>query len=454
MVRVVVPREPLAADGAGVCERAEPVRKLRPVLQGPELRVGERIVVAHAGPRMTGVDAQVREEQRDESAAHGRAAIRMDRELLRGNALLQAGGRNQAIRQVRSLVARDHPAHGVAAEEVEDDVQRVVEVRDRALELGDVPRPDLIRARRHELGFRIRRMPGLGASVAHFAGRREHAIHRARGTEVRLLLEHRGMDCGGRLVDEALAVQHVEHRLALGGVQRARRRRTGPRGGGGRHGAPTAIERRPGHADAVTQRRGLARRGDGLDGPHQSVSSSSRGVRGIPRISAIFFWRVMIVSARCNVRWSRRFSVSSCFTRGSTGRGVGPRRRPRISRKAPASRCRRQFVSSDAYSPSRRNRAPTSPGFLQASACLRMRSRYAAGKRRRWTVAATSGSGSGARDVVAGLARVAAPRYQGAALTEPYKCCSHTALRGSGFPPGGFPPLPAGSRPRPIPDPA
>ena len=50
--------------------------------------------------------------------------------------------------------------------------------------------------------------------------------------------------------------------------------------------------------------------------------------------------------------------------------------------------------------------------------------------------------------------RVAAPRYQGAALTEPYKCCSHTALRGSGFPPGGFPPLPAGSRPRPIPDPA
>ena len=49
--------------------------------------------------------------------------------------------------------------------------------------------------------------------------------------------------------------------------------------------------------------------------------------------------------------------------------------------------------------------------------------------------------------------RVAAPRYQGAALTEPYKCCSHTALRGSEFPPGGFPPLPAGSRPRAIPAP-
>ena len=35
----------------------------------------------------------------------------------------------------------------------------------------------------------------------------------------------------------------------------------------------------------------------------------------------------MIVSARCSFRWSRRFSASTCFMRGSTGRG--PRRRPR-----------------------------------------------------------------------------------------------------------------------------
>ena len=126
-----------------------------------------------------------------------------------------------------------------------------------------------------------------------------------------------------------------------------------------------------------------------------SRSRRRRGVSGgSPGSRQLFFWRVMIVSARCNFRWSRRFSVSSCFTRGSTGRGVGPRRRPRISRRAPASRCRRQFVSSDEYRPSRRNSAPTSPGFLQASASLRMRSRYSAGKRRRWALADTSGSGS------------------------------------------------------------
>ena len=126
----------------------------------------------------------------------------------------------------------------------------------------------------------------------------------------------------------------------------------------------------------------------------------------------------MIVSARCSFRWSRRFSASSCFMRGSTGRG--PRRCPRISRSAPASRCRRQFVSSDEYNPSRRNRAPTSPGCLHASACLRMRNRYSAEKRRRWTVAGTSGSGSDGRDVVTGPgppAALRAPSAPGPATT-------------------------------------
>ena len=73
-----------------------------------------------------------------------------------------------------------------------------------------------------------------------------------------------------------------------------------------------------------------------------------------------------------------------------------------MSCQAPCSRCRRQLVSKDEYNPSRRNRAPSSPGFLQASACVRMRSRYSAGKRRRWAFAGTSGSGSVARDVTEG----------------------------------------------------
>ena len=152
-------------------------------------------------------------------------------------------------------------------------------------------------------------MPGLCAPLAHFVGRGEHAIHRARGAEVGLLVEQRGMNLGGRLVDEPRAVQHVEDRLAFGGTQRPRRWR--PRARRRRRGPPLSIERCPRHPDAVTQRRRLTWRGDGRNGLHQSVSSSSSGDRGILRISAIFFWSVMIVSARCNFRCSRRFSASS-----------------------------------------------------------------------------------------------------------------------------------------------
>jgi hypothetical protein len=49
----------------------------------------------------------------------------------------------------------------------------------------------------------------------------------------------------------------------------------------------------------------------------------------------------------------------------------------------PCSRWRRQVVMCDEYSPSRRSRAPISPGSLQASASVRMRSLYSVLKRLR-----------------------------------------------------------------------
>ena len=73
-----------------------------------------------------------------------------------------------------------------------------------------------------------------------------------------------------------------------------------------------------------------------------------------------------------------------------------------MSRRAPCSRCRRQFATCELYKPSRRSSAPSSPARLHASACLRMRSRYAAVNRRRWAFAGTSGSGAVAADVAVG----------------------------------------------------
>ena len=209
MVGIIVPSQEVVADGARVFECAEPLRKLRPIREGAKLRLRERIVIAHARPRVAGRDAEVGEQQRDELAAHGRAAVGVNRELLRLDALLRAGLLDQALGQVGALLDRHHPAHDVAAEEVEDHIQRVVERGNRALQLGDVPGPDLIRRRRDELGFDVRRMPHLVAALPHFVGLGEHPIHRARGAEVGLLLKQRRIDFGGRLIDKPRAVQRV-----------------------------------------------------------------------------------------------------------------------------------------------------------------------------------------------------------------------------------------------------
>ena len=129
MVRVVVPREEIVADRAGVFDRAEAIRKLRPVFERAELRFGKRIVVAHARPRVTGVDAEVGEQLGDELAAHRRAAVGVDRQLVRADALLDARRFDQALRQAGALVRRDHPADDVPAEEIEDHIEREIEVR-------------------------------------------------------------------------------------------------------------------------------------------------------------------------------------------------------------------------------------------------------------------------------------------------------------------------------------
>ena len=57
-----------------------------------------------ARSRVAGRDAEVGEQQRDELAAHGRAAVGVNRELLRLDALLRAGLLDQALGQVGALI--------------------------------------------------------------------------------------------------------------------------------------------------------------------------------------------------------------------------------------------------------------------------------------------------------------------------------------------------------------
>ncbi len=59
--------------------------------------------------------------------------------------LLDAGLLDQASGQGPVFPLRNHPADHVTAEDVEDDVEVVVDPSGRTTELGDVPRPDLVR---------------------------------------------------------------------------------------------------------------------------------------------------------------------------------------------------------------------------------------------------------------------------------------------------------------------
>ena len=93
-----------------------------------------------------------------------------------------------------------------------------------------------------------------------------------------------------------------------------------------------------------------------------------------------FFWASMINSVRSN--------AAICFCVGSGTVATGPRRVAGPC-NSPRRCAVRQNARCDEYNPSRRNNAPSSPGFVQASAAARICSLYAALNCRRVRVADT-----------------------------------------------------------------
>jgi hypothetical protein len=104
----------------------------------------------------------------------------------------------------------------------------------------------------------------------------------------------------------------------------------------------------------------------------------------------------MIVSARARRSCSRRFSRCA-RAKARLASSTSPAARPLPVASNPASRCRRQSVRCEEYSPSRRSRVPISP-LAQRSASASTRSLYAVVNRRRPARGRSSGSGpSGTR---------------------------------------------------------
>ena len=105
------------------------------------------------GPGVGLGDAEVGEQERDRLGGHRGAAVGVDGQLPAADALLGAGGGDELLRQDGGLAGGEHPADRVAGEDVEDHVEVVVRPFRRAVQLGDVPRPDLVRAGGQQLGL-------------------------------------------------------------------------------------------------------------------------------------------------------------------------------------------------------------------------------------------------------------------------------------------------------------
>ena len=94
------------------------------VFDGFEVCLTEGIIIRDIGSRMAFFDAQITQKECQGFGFHWFAIIGMEGQLFGLDALVGSGSGDQLTRQLSTLVFRDHPAHDVAAEDVDHSVKR------------------------------------------------------------------------------------------------------------------------------------------------------------------------------------------------------------------------------------------------------------------------------------------------------------------------------------------
>src|SRR5450830_1723596 len=397
VVLVVVPGEEPLAEDAPLLDRAEAAGELRAVLQGLELRLRDGVVVGHVGPAVGLFDTQVRQELGHGPGAHRASAVGVSGQLAGGDPLLAAGLGDQLGGQRRRLGVGQQPAHDVAAEDVEQDVEVQVGPLLKGQELRDVPGPDLVGARGQELRPGINGMNQMVSPLASGAHALEHAVDRAGAGQIQALILAGEDDLPNRKVPEPFAVDDLEDLPPF--IQRVGPGRGRVAGDGNRlsQSPAPAVDTGPGNCQSPAGGRNSMCGSRFFHHPPQKFSSlSGRAGRSIPRSSDAFFWRsikpssfLLRSSRRAFSRWSRAFSAA----RGLTATGLLPRLAPGALRAA-SCRSLRQVARCEECSLSRRSSIPTSPGCRHRSASSTIRILYSRVKLRRLATATTSGSGA------------------------------------------------------------
>ena len=165
----VVPAEKLLAMCTCIFDRAEAGRKVWPVLQGFEVRLGVRIVIRDVWPAVSFGDVEIDEKLGDRLRAHAGPAIGVQSQRTGHDILFIDGVGDELLGQLRGLPMSDHPADDVAAENIQNDVQVKTRPLGRPLDFGYVPTPDFIRPDREQFWLGVRRMTSLPAPIADLA---------------------------------------------------------------------------------------------------------------------------------------------------------------------------------------------------------------------------------------------------------------------------------------------
>jgi hypothetical protein len=217
--------------------------------KGLEVGLGEGVVVADSRARQAPRYGQVGQELRDVLGGHRAPAVRVQGELLGGDVVIVAGVADEPLGQAGRLPLGDEPADHIPAEDVQDHVEVEVHPLHRALELGDIPGPDLVgRAGR---GARpvVRRVVQLVPPLTGLARLGQNPVHRPGRADVDPLVQQGGIDLGWRLVDKARRLQNLQDSKSLSGRQGPRTTAPGTASGRGEprpsaaiHGCPRGPE--------------------------------------------------------------------------------------------------------------------------------------------------------------------------------------------------------------------
>jgi len=132
----------------------------------------------------------------------------MQRQRVRRDVVLGHRLGDQLLGQSGGFLRGDHPADGIAAEDVEDHIQVEAGPFGRAFELRDVPAPDLVGRGGQEFRLGVDRVDALPSPLGRLAVRLQCAVQRAHRADVAPLVQQGGIDEIRRAVGEAFAVEH------------------------------------------------------------------------------------------------------------------------------------------------------------------------------------------------------------------------------------------------------